>query len=486
MKQSESTEALVSLEDAAPDALFASVDGLDVPLWPMFRWPAARVMQEAELGTRLNFARPTFARKVTRFVRRLAPNRFASTAARAQHDALFIVSGTTTAAAPGGLRNWLVEDFAESLSPRSLVLQDKELDDFTPRSERPTFRPTYAAGDVHGRVGLAVRRFPATERLKRDVEEIVRAVLRELPFELDEAQIARVRSYAVGHTVAARHYAAEYDRILDRIDPRLVVMQMAAYGARANVIAHMRRRGVHVAEPQHGYIGPYHGAYNFGAAMSDPRLAEGLPQTLLTFGEFWSAGVRFPGTKIAIGKPHLTRLASTHGQRVPDKSVLVLANSFARDEVIAFVRALHASLPTGWVVRVRPHPSEQSRAAELYPDLAALPATEFDLTPDALVSLAASSALFGMASTVLYEALGMGRPVFVIESALADHGAAESVFGPRVNAGNVAEVVESIVSGRASISTQTTLDEIWAPAPTKTFAAFAHSVGVRATSEPPA
>jgi hypothetical protein len=115
-----------------------------------------------------------------------------------------------------------------------------------------------------------------------------------------------------------------------------------------------------------------------------------------------------------------------------------------------------------------------------------MPATEFDLTPDALVSLAASSALFGMASTVLYEALGMGRPVFVIESALADHGAAESVFGPRVNAGNVAEAVESIVSGRASISTQTTLDEIWAPAPTKTFAAFAHSVGVRATSKPPA
>jgi hypothetical protein len=37
MKQSESTEALVALEDAVPDALFASVEGLDVPLWPMFR-----------------------------------------------------------------------------------------------------------------------------------------------------------------------------------------------------------------------------------------------------------------------------------------------------------------------------------------------------------------------------------------------------------------------------------------------------------------
>ena len=204
-----------------------------------------------------------------------------------------------------------------------------------------------------------------------------------------------------------------------------------------------------------------------------------LPQTLLTFGEFWSAGVRFPGAKVAIGKPHLAELAATHGERMPDKSVLVLANVFARDEITAFVRALHASLPPGWTVRVRPHPSERSRAAELYPELATMQATVFDTTPDALVSVAASSALFGMASTVLYEALGMARPVFVIDSPLADFGAAESIFGPRVDAENVAPVIASIVGGHTRATVPESPREIWAPNPAEAFAAFAHSVGVR-------
>ena len=325
--------------------------------------------------------------------------------------------------------------------------------------ERPTFERTRTFADAFGRVGLAVRRHPLSDDAAAKVRQIVAATLDRLDFPIDEPRRESVADYAVARVAQVRHFEPEYARLLDRVQPRLVVIQTAVYGTRHTLIPLLKRRGITVAEPQHGWIGPYHSAYNFGAAMSRPELNAMLPDALLTFGSFWSDGIRFPNELVPIGKPHLEGMAA-HPQTRDE--VLVVSSVTARQEITEFTRALRDSLPGSWRVRFRPHPQERDRVADLYPGLAAVSGVEFDQTPDVMVSLATARGVFGLASTVLYEALAFPGTVYVIDSPLADFSSTEEVFGPRVSVADVPDVVGRLLSGTLS-APPAAIGSVWAP-----------------------
>src|SRR3546814_12540747 len=81
-----------------------------------------------------------------------------------------------------------------------------------------------------------------------------------------------------------------------------------------------RSAGIPVAEFQHGYIGHDHYAYNYADSVADSGYRDGLPDYLLTFGQYWADSVRTPSEKVVIGGPRMnehrdrksTRLNSSH------------------------------------------------------------------------------------------------------------------------------------------------------------------------------
>jgi len=483
MISSRGTDALVALEDRAPDCLFEVIPRSDHYIWPLLRWPLAQTAAETELRTSAVRTSLTRAQLFRRTLQRMIPNRTSSTRIAVDKDFLFIVGGGTIQETPSGRVNWLVDSFANSLEGRAVVLQDRPMDLTAAANDRPAFSNTYSFDDALGRIDWATKLAPLSQRDARSVENVIRQTFHELEFPVEDAKVARTVSRVLYRCSRARHVTRQFQRVLDRVKPKIVFLEDGSYGDRSNAISEMKQRGILVVEPQHGWIGPAHAAYNFGGAMRTTELSRCLPDVLLTFGEFWSSMTRYPAEVVAIGKPHLESMtARLQPLQARPRDVLVVSSVYDVDKMVKFTLDLRDSLPTGWRVLFRPHPSERASATSIYKGLVGQPHVAFDQTADVNESLALVRGVVGVASTVLYEALAFECKVFVIDSPLADLYAADSAFGTRIaNREDISRVAsqlarEEIVPAASAMEAQSHLDSVWKPNAVENFHRFVERV----------
>jgi len=429
-RRSRGTEALLALEDARPDLLLETVPGTDTLVWPLLRMPLAQTTAESELGTSAVRRRTTRAQALLRAVARAVPSRHDSRAAP-RAGLLFIAGGGTTTRTRRGVRNWLIGSFADAFGDDAVIVQDAPLARRAEPADRPAFARTYSFDDAASRTDVAARLRPLPEPALSHADAVIAAILAAFDHPVEPARLDRVRQQVLYRLGRLRHLDLEFARLLDRVDPSLVVMDGACYGGRSTVIRELKRRGIPVAEPQHGWIGPTHAAYNHGAAMWSGDLRRTLPDALLTFGPFWSSGLRSPVPAVAIGKPHLDEAIRAR-EDGPRERVLLVSSVFDTAELTRVGLTLRRALPSRWRVVVRPHPSERRVADRVFAELLATDGVELDASSDLYDALSAADTVVGFASTVLYEALAFGARVLVIESALADLYADRAVFPHRI------------------------------------------------------
>ncbi|GAA4165603.1 hypothetical protein GCM10022286_29110 [Gryllotalpicola daejeonensis] len=488
------TEALVALEDAAPDVLFETFPGTDLAIWPLLRWPLIRSMAEAssggedaaDAGSDASSGAALPGAKAQKSLRQRAwetsqvvlPNPHSLRKARGR-DLLFLVSGTTLAQTDAGVKNWLVGDFAVAEGGRSAVLQDRGIKRRPSAAERPSFEATYS---LDREIFLARRdaaAHPLSTSAQASVHAAVRGIYAVLPFDVPDSAIERTAAWVVTRGQIASHLGKQFAPLVDRMKPKAAIMQTAAYLNQPSLISVLKDRGVRVIEPQHGWIGPSHGAYNFGAAITRPEFARFMPDTLLTFGEFWSDKVRFPGEKVAIGKPHLEQTAAkAPAPAEREKTVLVVSNRYQEEVTTRLVTDIRDALPGEWRVLFRPHPSERALVAQRYPGLIGEDRISIDTALDVNETLARSRAVFGYFSTVLYEALAFGCEVFVFDSPMADVCADKEIFGERVSDAESVRSAVDVVLGAAPSALQAApglLESIWKPHAVENFRAFVRS-----------
>lgn len=242
--------------------------------------------------------------------------------------------------------------------------------------------------------------------------------------------------------------------------PSLVFYDNGSYTYNGESLGLMKDAGAYVVEPQHGWIGPSHAAYNFGRVFEDPSLRRALPDELLTFGEYWSESIRHPGRVTAIGKPHLERQAASAETTRP-KQILVVSSRTDPARTDAFVVDLHHAVGADWAIAFRPHPGERAESARRYPRLSSTPGITIDTEPDVYESLKRTAVVIGEASTVLFEARAFGCEVIPRESAFAETVIGDA-FGPRVTeVEETATRLQTLVGGQemAAVSDP----RIWAP-----------------------
>ncbi len=460
LKTARGTQALLDLEDRSPDVLFEHVGDSPVPLWPQLRSGVAVALDE--LDYRITpVPAPEQARSSawSRLGRSFLPSRWDAAFARGHTPLCFLLGGATVHGVGGRARNWLIGDFAERNAEQSSVLQWAPLPS---RLGPPSFSATWSIDPLATRsAGLArlSRRDPESR-----VRVIVGEVVRQLDMPLREEQVAAVLAGAVYHERVRPHIDRGFARVLDRLSPSVVLMEDASYGAWASMISIMKDRGIVVAEPQHGWIGPTHAAYNFGSAMYSEPLRKTLPDELLTFGEYWARGLRYPIPTTVVGKPHLENVASRAQKPVEtDPELLVVSSSAEPDEMSDFMLRLRATLERRWSIVFRPHPAERASLHARYPRLLGVPGVRIDDRSDVYESLAAASAVIGVASTVLFEALEFGCRVFVRASPFVDYYVGD-LFGPPIEGPEgIARVARSLESGEFKADgTSVARSEIWA------------------------
>lgn len=453
-----STEMLIEFENSESSLLFEESPGSSVMLWPILRWPLWRQLAKDEfglVGVPGAADRSAFLRRAARGIVR-GP-RFVRTPTTSV-DHVFLVSGTTQGVSSGVETNWLVDEFAMALDDEGLVIQER------PLSGRPRhFAPTVSMADTLAALQLRLR---ATSRLqsrstfaREYVDEIVRA-LPNVGGRVEAERLARTLSYQLQWST---RYRDAYLQIIDKLHPSVVYMQTACYGDKSPLIEALRARDIIVAEHQHGWVGPFHAAYNFGRAFEQGRLRNVLPEVLLTFGDYWAEGLRFPNQVVVTGKPHLnSRVRAAAVWESRPKTVLAVSSVAHPELMQQRVLDLAEALPADWRVRFRPHPGERQVVATRYPGLSRSDRVEFDLNPDVYDSLASARAVVGTLSTVLYEALAFSCTVVPIEDPLTS-AYLGGAFGDAVSgAENLAHAVQQSPESRLEKFVQLR-ESIWAP-----------------------
>jgi hypothetical protein len=465
--------AIVALEDTASDLLSWCDPTTGLPVWPLLRVPLSRELMRDEIA----FDPPSFsitAGEAGRYLLGTALGLHAFAGGfRDQRDVLFVTTGLRRTRTAAGLRDQVIGDYAADLGDRAAIAQFAPLvpDD----AVHPSTPRTRTLADQVLRSEFAARFRPPSSSALAAIRAQVDAILDHLDWEVRPD--ARTRLLGTVEARARRLPTMQrgYERLLARTRPRLVLLQEAVYGAQMALTVAAHRLGIHVAEPQHGLIGPAHAAYNFGAAMSTGVLRETLPDTLLTFGEFWSRGLRVPFDTVPIGKSQLSArrdAAAPLAERA--KTLVVIGGGHEPDETAAATLRARAALPADWRVLFRPHPFERPTVRERYRSLIGVEGIELDLESDVLETLGRARAVLGTASTVLYEAIGLGCEVIVrrserLSGLFVDLSALPE---PIADGPALTTRVAALAAGPAAVD-ESALEALWSPDPRTRFASFA-------------
>lgn len=466
-------QRILDLEDTEPAEMLEILPGSTVPFWAQIRMQIAWALSETVTGS-VAVETDNWTRwgEAKRLAKAFVSDRNDAVRRSRQHDVLFYVGGGTVASVDGRTRNWLVDDFAEA-TPAALVVQRRPLPSpFGP----PAFRSTLSMEAATARARLWARGHKTPPATVAAIDRLLAFFAEKL--DVQPPQIASIRRRVLRGEAHRPHELAELRRMVERVRPRLVIMDTASYTYNGETVGVFKDSGAYVAEPQHGWIGPSHAAYNYGRVFEHPALRRALPDELLTFGEYWSDGVMFPARKTAIGKPHLERLAAA-APRFRERQLLIISSRAEPGETDRFVDELRGELGTDWHVVFRPHPAEREVVEERYPLITAHAGISIDRAPDVYATLANTHTVIGVASTVLFEAVAFGCQVIARDSAFAASVIGDA-FGPRIT--SVAQAVERLEWSVRSPGAEASSDvRMWAPGATDAYRRWlAGRVGVPA------
>lgn len=225
-----------------------------------------------------------------------------------------------------------------------------------------------------------------------------------------------------------------------------------SYGCEAPIAA-AQDLSIATVEFQHGTIGRGHLGYDF----KDWQAAPYFPDRILAFGPDWFRDVHFPKScsiEIIGYKPleELIAEANQQTERCP-RQLLILSQGPFADQLLQHAASFSALRPD-WEVVIRPHPSENPD--QLRRQMAAIATTanwRVEKQPSLQEHTAASSAVFGVHSTALIEALLAGCRVALLNGptsggyfdALARGGHAAQVR----NGEELAQVIDNLPGGSA-------------------------------------
>ncbi|MFC7041691.1 hypothetical protein [Halonotius sp. GCM10025705] len=225
-----------------------------------------------------------------------------------------------------------------------------------------------------------------------------------------------------------------YERLLNRIDPSVVVV-VIAYG-NETLIEACNRNGIPTVELQHGVIHDHH----YGYSYPEDETKTTFPDYLLTFGEFWKENIRFPipdDHVIPVGYPYLEGRLDAYDDVECTDQILFISQGTIGHRLSEFALAAHEDSRIQHDIVYKLHPGEYDRWQDEYPRLDGCDISVIDKSGPSLYQLfVESSVQVGVGSTAVYEGLCFDLDTFVFDingseilRPLVEDGAASFVRG---------------------------------------------------------
>jgi hypothetical protein len=311
---------------------------------------------------------------------------------------------------------------------------------------------------------------------ERELNELARRLAAQLGAAPEPAAIRRRVRTAV---LAQLGLMPLLSRMLDQVQPRLVVNVVGYRLVHQLLTLSARARGIPVAELQHGTIGAGHAAYNF----SPGRRPATFPDYLLTFGDVFrtiTPGLPLPAANVrAVGYGFLALQQGAHpghARAQSPRKVLFISQRDIGAQLSQLAVDMKTRLPQGTLeIIYRLHPSEAQGWRERYPSLASSGIRVEEAAARGLYAAQADADVqVGVYSTALMEGIAFGLDTVLVR--LPGHE--QLAFLVEQNLARRADDAESLADMLEAprLSAPHQGDQLWAPEPARRFADFVEEV----------
>lgn len=240
-------------------------------------------------------------------------------------------------------------------------------------------------------------------------------------------EIARIKKNILFLSKKIKYTDKIFLLLFHKIDPKLVFIECGCLGGDAYLIKLLHEMGIKTAEVQHGWVGANHEAYNQSEFLcNNTEYAEYMPDYFLGWSEYWLEKISVTGMRIPIGNPQfwqqylnmLTEQKNGKTEKVDYRTVLWIA--FTNNEVnIKLLNQFILASNNEYYIRIRLHPLEKFLISE-YKEFDKNEKVTMDELPTIYDSFQVSDYVIAESSTVIYEALAVGKPTFIYDNEVAD------------------------------------------------------------------
>ena len=399
---------VLAFEGSTPQLMeYTTADG--VPYWAIIR----HYLCEA-INNHLNRARPVDGvaqprPKIGRIARfcweSLCYNPFL--APRNSGGIVFINSGEGNFLKEGVYFNRLADYFAECYPDCTLLIERADqFKYYLPRA----FNRVALFGGVHLPKMLWSHFAPLNRLETLQTDAFIRLLYNGLGDVVPAEIWPRIKDICKRRVAGAR-LSSVIDRcLLDRIQPKLLMVEEAHYGGHAHLIMAARAKQIPLAEYQHGLVSCNHPAYNYHPKLLEAGYCKVLPDYFLTYGQFWADQVSTSARMRIVGNPHLNiQAAKGNGTSVDSTSVLFVSGNLNPDVYREFLTSLSVE---GFRITFRPHPLELNNFERTYGDFFKKYSIAIDTISSAYDSIQRYGVIVGDCSTLMLEAKAFDKPVF--------------------------------------------------------------------------
>lgn len=228
---------------------------------------------------------------------------------------------------------------------------------------------------------------------------------------IENSELAQIEIHLAKFIAAQRFQAKWLEKQLSH-DTKIVITVGAGFPYYYFINKMLKERNVISAELQHGYITRSNIMYNYAdAIVNDSRVKYGLPNFILTYGNWWNEQMNCPIEKIAIGNPYrMLSINEIKHVSTNNKNIVICGIGEDTEKYIELTYELSKRL-SDYNIVFRPHPGEKDIAKRILANKGY--SIMFDVNIDIYETLSNFGIVIGEVSTVLFEALGIVNSVIL-------------------------------------------------------------------------
>lgn len=255
---------------------------------------------------------------------------------------------------------------------------------------------------------------PIPKEEQQVINQLICYLKRELPFEVEEGIYEGIKKSAEYILKAFPFYYKYYGKLIDIVQPKLIVYHAATYGLMP--IRVFRDYGIVTAEYQHGSI-DNQWTYRYGEKIAtNLEYRKHMPDYFLTWGDYWTRNVNLPTTVCKIGNPEVQKNIDKFKKMKTDTSgqftVLIVPESDYQ-WCVEFIDYLLKNLPEKFKIIVKIHPLLPDHI-QYYEKFLVNKRVKVACSGSIYDYFALCKYVVGDMSTAMYEAAAMGKDVFVV------------------------------------------------------------------------